>query len=69
MPSFLYKLTLFKCNKKKKCVVAISDIYIATLVSGGLLSLAEQKPAVSEKISTTDNMVFFLTRDRIIKVL
>ena len=42
--------------------------YIVTLVFGGLLSLAEQKQAVSEKIST-NNMVVTLTRDRIIKVL
>ena len=42
--------------------------YIVTfLVSGGLLSLAKQKPAVSEKISI-NNMVVTLTRDRIIKV-
>ena len=59
-----YMLT--NCNKKKMCSGNIW--YIATLVSGGLLSLAEQKPAVSEKIST-NNMVFSLTRDRIIKVL
>ena len=42
-------------------------INAVTLVSGGLLSLAEQKPVVSEKIST-NNMVVTLTRDGIIKV-
>ena len=49
--------------------MAISDICInaVTLVSGGLLSLAKQKP-VRENISTS-NMVVTLTRDRIIKVL
>ena len=49
--------------------MAISDICInvVTLVSGGLLSLAEQKP-VRENISTS-NMVVTLTRDRINKVL
>ena len=49
--------------------MAISDIDMnaVTLVSGGLLSLAEQRP-VSEKISTS-NMLVTLTRDRIIKVL
>ena len=49
--------------------MAISDICIntVTLVSGGLLSLAEQKP-VRENISTS-NMVVTLTRDRIIKAL
>ena len=57
---------LFNCNKKKMCSGNIW--YIVTLVSGGLLSLAEQKQAVSEKIST-NNMVVTLTRDRIIKVL
>ena len=48
--------------------MAISDICInaVTLVSGGLLSLAEQRP-VSQNISTS-NMVVTLTRDRIIKV-
>ena len=35
-------------------------------MSGGLLSLAEQRP-VSQNISTS-NMVITLTRDRIIKV-
>ena len=50
--------------------MAITDtgINAVTLLSGGLLSLAEQKPAVSEKISTS-NMVVTLTRDRINKVL
>ena len=43
------------------------SINTVTLVSDGLLSLAEQKAAKSEKIST--NMVDSLTRDRIIKVL
>ena len=43
-------------------------MYIVTLVSGGLLTLAEQEPARREKIST-NNMVFSLTRNRIIKVL
>ena len=49
--------------------MAISDICInaVTLVSGGLLSLVEQRP-VRENISTS-NMVVTLTRDRIIKVL
>ena len=49
--------------------MAISDICInaVTLVSGGLLFLAEQRP-VRENISTS-NMVVTLTRDRIIKVL
>ena len=47
----------------------MSDICIdaVTLVSGGLLSFAEQRP-VNEKISTS-NMLVTLTRDRIIKVL
>ena len=58
---------LFNCNKKKK-MCSGNIWYIVTLVSGGLLSLAEQKQAVSEKIST-NNMVVTLTRDRIIKVL
>ena len=44
------------------------SINTVTLVSDGLLSLAEQKAAKSEKISST-NMVDSLTRDRIIKVL
>ena len=59
--------TVFNCNKKK-CVVAISDIDInaVTLVSGGLLSLAEQRP-VRENISTI-NMVVTLTRDCSINV-
>ena len=50
--------------------MAITDTCInaVTLLSGGLLSLAEQKAAVSEKISTS-NMVVTLTRDRINKVL
>ena len=43
------------------------NINTVTLVSDALLSLAEQKAAMSEKIST--NMVDSLTRDRIIKVL
>ena len=45
------------------------SINTVTLVSDGLLSLAEhaQKAAMSKKIST--NMVDSLTRDRIIKVL
>ena len=43
------------------------NINTVTLVSDSLLSLAEQKAAMSEKIST--NMVDSLTRDRIIKVL
>ena len=49
--------------------MAISDIDMnaVTLVSGGLLSLAEQRP-VSQNISTS-NMVVTLTRDRIINVL
>ena len=38
-----------------------------TLVSDCLLFLAEQKAAMSDKIST-NNMVIILTRDRIIKV-
>ena len=37
-------------------------------MSGGLLSLAEQKPAVSEKIST-NNIVVTFTRDRNITIL
>ena len=44
------------------------SINAVTLVSGGLLSLAEQKAAMSDKIST-NNTVFILTRDRIVKVL
>ena len=43
------------------------NINTVTLVSDRLLSLAEQKAAMSEKIST--NMVDSLTRDRINKVL
>ena len=39
-----------------------------TLVSDCLLFLAEQKAAMSDKIST-NNMVVILTPDRIIKVL
>ena len=38
-----------------------------TLVSDCLLFLAEQKAAMSDKISA-NNMVVILTRDRIIKV-
>ena len=38
-----------------------------TLVSDCLLFLAEQKAAMSDKIST-NNMVVILTRDRIINV-
>ena len=37
-------------------------------MSGGLLSLAEQKPAVSEKLST-NNIVVTFTRDRNITIL
>ena len=37
-------------------------------MSGGLLSLAEQKPAVSEKVST-NNIVVTFTRDRNITIL
>ena len=39
-----------------------------TLVSGGFLSLAEQKAAMSDKIST-NNIVDSSTCDRIINVL
>ena len=39
-----------------------------TLVSDGVLFLAEQKAVISDKIST-NNMVVILTPDRIIKVL
>ena len=45
--------------------MAIS-INAVTLVSGGLLSLAEQKAAMSDK---TNNMMVILTCDRTIKVL
>ena len=45
--------------------MAIS-INAVTLVSGGLLSLAEQKAAMSDK---TNNMMGILTCDRIINVL
>ena len=44
------------------------SINAVTLVSGGLLSLAEQKAAMSDKISA-NNTVVILTRDRIVKVL
>ena len=54
-------------NCIKKCVVAIC-VNAVTLVSDCLLFLAEQKAAMSDKIST-NNMVVILTPDRIIKVL
>ena len=62
----LHKLTLFNCNQINVQLLSINTV---TLVSDGLLSLAElaQKVAMSEKIST--NMVDSLTRDRFIKVL
>ena len=44
------------------------SINAVTLVSGRLLSLAEQKAVIRDKISAI-NMVVTLTRDPIIKVL
>ena len=41
------------------------SINAVTFVSGGLMSLAEQKPAMSSRI-ITNNMVVTLTRDRVI---
>ena len=44
------------------------SINTVTLVSDDLLSLAEHKAVMSDKIST-NNIMFTITRDRIIKVL
>ena len=58
---------LININCIKKCVVTMS-MNAVTLVSDCLLFWAEQKAAMSNKIST-NNMVVILTPDRIIKVL
>ena len=58
---------LININCIKKSVVTIC-MNAVTLVSDCLLFLAEQKAAMSDKIST-NNMVVILTPDRIIKVL